>query len=83
MEPIAYELGFHPWDSHDRFWRMTPRDLEDEYIGYLARLDRLWEQTAFQTSYLIAVNSKKGKAPKRERLLPHWPFSEHVRKCRG
>jgi hypothetical protein len=79
---MAYEIGLSPWDDRGRFWQMTPRQLEDEYIGYIARLDRQWEHTAYIASYIIAVNSKKGKAPKIQKLLPQWPFAEHIKKRR-
>jgi hypothetical protein len=74
-------LGLHPWDyPRDRFWRMSGKDIDDEYIAYLARLDRQWEQTALIVSYIIAANTKKGKAPKITKLLPNYPFAAHVKK---
>lgn len=59
---------------------MSAKDLEDEYIGYLARLDRQWEHAAMITRFIIAANTKKGKAPKMDKLLPKWPFAESYKK---
>jgi hypothetical protein len=82
VEDLAYELDLEPWSELGKFWDMTPREFEKSYIGYLARWDRQWQQTAYISSYIIAVNSKKGKAPKIQKLLPRWPFAEHFKKFR-
>jgi hypothetical protein len=62
---------------------MSGKDIDDEYIGYLARLDRQWDQTWLIASYIIAANTKKGKAPKITKVLPHFPFAEHAKKLMG
>jgi hypothetical protein len=62
---------------------MSGKDLEDEYIGYLSRLDRQWHQTGWLIQSYLGANMGKGRRPPEigsRKLLHGWPFAEKHKK---